>query len=82
MSLDYYESLANKKSVDSDSLLGKFNDDIAALKTKMSVQSELELAENIDAEEVEKIVEEEVLLTEITDVEEDNEFHIEPVDIR
>ncbi len=82
MSLDHYESLTNKKPVDSDSLLGKFNDDIAALKTKMSVQNELELAENIDSEHIEETIEEEVTLTEITDVEEDNEFHIEPVEIR
>ena len=82
MSLDYYETLVNKKPVDSDNFVNKINDDIAILKDKMSIQHELELAENIDTEQQVEGVDDGISFTELPEEEEDNEFHIEPVNIR
>jgi len=93
MSLDQYELLISKKSTNQDELVDRINEDIANLKAKMSVENELNLVRNIQSKPAD-MNEDDIHISALPmdesdyaessndDAVEDNEFHIEPVNIR
>ncbi len=79
MSLDHYELLLEQQNqVRNDDSLESINKEVALLKAKLTQKKEDEIAEDIKREHL--VAEPKV--AEVSEEDQDSEFHIEPVEIR